>query len=40
MSLRLSSHDYKLGRQFTTVGLNAAGSERKADEKPQRAISR
>lgn len=31
-SLCLSSHDYKLGRQFTIVGLNAAGSERKAAE--------
>lgn len=32
-SLCFSSHDYKLGRQFTIVGLNATGSERKAAEK-------
>lgn len=40
VSLCLSSHDNKLGRKCTTERLNAAGSERKAAEKPQRAISR
>lgn len=40
VSLCLSSHDNKLGSKCTTERLNAARSERKAAEKPQRAISR